>query len=234
MASKRQLEANRRNARKSTGPRTTEGKKSSKLKALKHGITAEQVCIPDEDPEVFEDLRQQLVDWHQPEGPEECHLVERIALLQWKLRRIPRAEAGLVSYDYWRDERDEHASVVRDIEYGLDSDDWNEEEASEETQGVSEIQEQYQRAVSSLKAAEARTETVNVKIGLSIYKSIQTLSLLSRYEVNLERSLLRTRAELERLQGRRLRESGKTVEPEEQAPSNRQTTVIDLPAKRVD
>ena len=48
MASPAQLAANRRNAQKSTGPRTAEGKKRASLNALKHGMTAKTVVLPHE------------------------------------------------------------------------------------------------------------------------------------------------------------------------------------------
>ena len=51
------LEANRRNAQKSTGPRTEEGKDRSKLNAVKHGMRAETLVLLDEDPQALEDRR---------------------------------------------------------------------------------------------------------------------------------------------------------------------------------
>ena len=66
--SARQIEANRRNALRSTGPRTPEGKHASRLNAFKHGLRAEAMVIPgQEDPAeldaILRDLRE---DW-QPE-----------------------------------------------------------------------------------------------------------------------------------------------------------------------
>ena len=57
MASKRQLEANRSNARRSTGPQTPSGKSRSRMNALKHGLSAKSIVIGDERPEEFEALR---------------------------------------------------------------------------------------------------------------------------------------------------------------------------------
>ena len=56
MTSQKQIAANRRNAAKSTGPKTAEGKQVTRLNALKHGLQAEHVVIPGEDPEEFEAL----------------------------------------------------------------------------------------------------------------------------------------------------------------------------------
>jgi hypothetical protein len=50
-------EANRRNAQKSSGPQTEEGKKRSKMNSLKHGCRAEILVLPEEDPRELEDQR---------------------------------------------------------------------------------------------------------------------------------------------------------------------------------
>ena len=60
MASKRQLEANRANARRSTGPRTPQGKASSSKNALSHGLAARLELMADEDPAEYDALREGL------------------------------------------------------------------------------------------------------------------------------------------------------------------------------
>ncbi len=62
MTSVKQIEANRRNAQKSTGPKTNEGKEVSRLNVLKHGLLAEMLLLPDENVEAFEQLREGLYD----------------------------------------------------------------------------------------------------------------------------------------------------------------------------
>ena len=54
MATKKQIQANRNNATKSTGPRTGEGKARVSQNALKHGLLARDAVLPDEDPAEFE------------------------------------------------------------------------------------------------------------------------------------------------------------------------------------
>ena len=53
MTSLKQIEANRRNALKSTGPRTETGKQRSRRNATRHGLTAETVIEPLENPEDY-------------------------------------------------------------------------------------------------------------------------------------------------------------------------------------
>ncbi len=92
------LEANRQNAKKSTGPRTPEGKQRSRLNALKYGILAKAVIIQrGPGKEKRGDFDQLLTDfWHHyaPQGPVEDMLVERMATLKWRLARVYRSERG--------------------------------------------------------------------------------------------------------------------------------------------
>jgi hypothetical protein len=98
MASERQIRANRRNALKSTGPRTAAGKAASSRNALRHGLTALQVVIEGEDPALFEALCHRFLGEFQPVGPVEEFLVERLAGLAWRLRRVPLFEAALLAW----------------------------------------------------------------------------------------------------------------------------------------
>jgi hypothetical protein len=92
MASQAQIEANRRNARKSTGPVTERGKQAAKWNALKHGMAAETSVLPHEDATSFADLRQTLIDEHRPGSGVELTLVNTIADAYWRLLRARRAE----------------------------------------------------------------------------------------------------------------------------------------------
>ena len=98
MASSRQIEANRANARRSTGPKTEAGKARSRGNARKHGLTAEVVVLRGENPDDFSALREALMEQFAPWGPMECELVEQIAVLLWRLRRAPIYEAAVLDY----------------------------------------------------------------------------------------------------------------------------------------
>ena len=97
----RQLESNRRNAKKSTGPRTEAGKRRAALNALKYGYyngphTMEQtMLLLGEDPHEFHAFRDSLIASRQPADAVEQMLLEDIAMLAWKKRRLNRAQQGL-------------------------------------------------------------------------------------------------------------------------------------------
>ncbi len=78
MASLNQIEANRQNSMKSTGPKTHEGKSVAKLNAVKHGLTSQTVVIRGEDPDEFEELRSDLKQELEPVGRIESDLARII------------------------------------------------------------------------------------------------------------------------------------------------------------
>jgi hypothetical protein len=97
MASEAQLGANRRNAQKSTGPRTEEGRAVASRNALRHGLTAERVVVFDEEPEDLARFRDEVHAALDPADEMEGQLAERIVLCAWRLRRACRVEAGLIN-----------------------------------------------------------------------------------------------------------------------------------------
>jgi len=87
-----QIEANRRNAQKSTGPRTPEGKAVSPMNALKTGIGAESQIIRGEDPDAFKALTAEYYDQYRPATPQERCLVDSLIRSEWLQRRLTRVE----------------------------------------------------------------------------------------------------------------------------------------------
>jgi hypothetical protein len=96
--SEKKVQANQRNAMKSTGPRTPEGKARSSQNARTHRLTG---VLPitagegKEDHEAFEEMRMGLYQYWRPEGLQEHHLVELLAGDYWRLQRADRYEAGM-------------------------------------------------------------------------------------------------------------------------------------------
>jgi hypothetical protein len=96
MVSNKQLEANRANAKKSTGPRSQSGKARSRLNSRKHGLTAKMLIIVGENADEFDQLRAALMDEYDPQSVLVCELVERLAGILWRLRRVPFFEAAIM------------------------------------------------------------------------------------------------------------------------------------------
>jgi hypothetical protein len=101
--SEKQLAANRRNAEKSTGPKTDAGKAVVKYNALTHGLLTREFMLPDEDYEVATDFEAELLGALQPAGPVEVLLADRIILSAWRLLRAARIETESLKDD-WTDE----------------------------------------------------------------------------------------------------------------------------------
>jgi hypothetical protein len=96
MATKKQIEANRKNAKKSTGPKTPEGKAVSARNATRHGLLSRLPVLPEEDGEAFERLRENLLCELIPVTQLEKLIVARLAAVQWRLARVPQLEAELL------------------------------------------------------------------------------------------------------------------------------------------
>ena len=97
MASERQIAANRINARRSTGPRTTIGRSRSRRNAMTHGLTATTVVDVLEDDAEFRSFKDQIVSAYQPVSTIHQELVRRLVSMLWRLRRAHAVETGLLS-----------------------------------------------------------------------------------------------------------------------------------------
>ena len=95
MTSIRQIEANRRNAQKSTGPITEEGRQTSRCNAVRHGLTAETVIGALEDAEDYRAFEAVIIADYDAQSAVERELVLRLASLLWRLRRATTIETGL-------------------------------------------------------------------------------------------------------------------------------------------
>ena len=95
MTSFRQIEANRRNASKSTGPITEDGKQRSRCNAVRHGLTAETVIGTLEDAEDYKAFEAAVIADYDAQSAVERELVLRLASLLWRLRRATTMETGL-------------------------------------------------------------------------------------------------------------------------------------------
>ena len=97
MTTEKQIAANRENAKKSTGPRTSDGKRRSRRNALRHGLTAETVIAALENAADYEALSVAIYDDYRPATNFELQLIGRLVSLLWRLRRATAIESGLLA-----------------------------------------------------------------------------------------------------------------------------------------
>lgn len=100
MTTQKQIDANRRNAQKSTGPRTAEGKAAVAQNALKHGLRADKPEMPEAEWEGFDRFFKATFEHFKPEGYMEETLTERIAVANWRLKRAVRIESEMIDYQF--------------------------------------------------------------------------------------------------------------------------------------
>lgn len=149
MTTQKQIDANRFNAQRSTGPKTDEGKAIAAQNPLKHGVFSKQILVNGESKKDFEALKMEFYEQFQPQGFLECLFCERAVAAAWRLSRVTQMESMLI----------DHAA-----------------QKSYDNIGIIEVLGGYQG---------------------------DELSLLSRYEISLEKILFRSLAELRSLQSAR-------------------------------
>jgi len=209
MTSDKKVEANRRNALKSTGPKTPEGKDAVRLNALKHGLLSQEVLLPGEDEATLRELGERLRAELQPVGELENLLVDRIIAAHWRLRRLGRVEAGIFVWEHYEElveraqeeartyKADQQLAELANLVGTTVTDEQKREEA------ISRAQE--------MKAKQQDVETAT--LGRSFIRDANeanAFSKLSRYEAAIERSLYKALHELQRLQAARRAEGSVT------------------------
>ncbi|MHC4338036.1 MAG: hypothetical protein ACYSTG_08865 [Planctomycetota bacterium] len=96
MSTEAQIVANRRNAQKSTGPRTPQGKAAISQNAVKHGLLTRHDVISSESQADFDLYRERLLAELAPASPMESMLAERIVSLSWRLKRTGRIQNQVI------------------------------------------------------------------------------------------------------------------------------------------
>jgi hypothetical protein len=105
-----QMEANRRNAQQSTGPRTDAGKKISSLNALRHGLTSRVVVLPSEDLDAYKIFSEKYLASLAPETFPETQCAQTIIDTQWRLNRVRTLEEGMLALG--------HQTPAGDLDWG--------------------------------------------------------------------------------------------------------------------
>lgn len=188
MTSDAQRSANRRNALAATGPVTPAGRERSRLNRLRHGLTARAVMVlPDEDGEAFERLLEAMHSDLSPGDGLQEQLVERAALLFWRLARAARLETALFAYRAMVDGR----ARIRSARFGRDN-----AGGSSFFEPKSPMTEDEARDSADLEQGLA--QALIAPAFLADLKSDNAFERLSRYERGLQRALETTLAALAR------------------------------------
>ncbi len=186
MASIAQIQANRLNAQKSTGPRTAEGKERASRNALRHGLLAREAVIQGEDPEEFELYREGMLQELAPAGAVEAMLAERVVGLSWRLRRAERLQnAAFAALD------EGEPTPLLEARH----EEWKQLKGSEWDRDIAGVVEE---------------DAALGKVVVADFGGTRVLDRLLMYERRIESSLYRTMAEL-----RREREAHAAGVPEE-------------------
>ena len=210
MTSFRQIQANRRNALKSTGPSSEEGKQQSRRNAVRHGLTAETVIGALEDAEDYKAFEAAIIADYDAESAVERELVLRLASLLWRLRRATTMETGLFGLqaeqlpEFGQDRQAEAGS--RKSLYAL----FGRTDSAHCDRALLDNLRSGSRATSSsaLNSADPSTELASCFLGLANLPG-HALDRLSRYEAILWRQTRQIVVALDALGRRRPQDRGR-------------------------
>ena len=198
MTSEGKAEANRRNALRSTGPKTPEGKRAVRLNALRHGLLSQEVLLPGEDADALRELGENLRAELQPVGELENLLVDRIIAAVWKLRRLGRVEAGIFVWEHYEVLVEQAEREARTYEYKQDYTDV----LNAMNTGLTD-ENKHEEAMSRARQKRSEQEKAGGTLGRTFARDADganAFSKLSRYETAIECQLYKALHELERRQ----------------------------------
>ncbi len=199
MTSEKQAKANRQNALKSTGPKTSEGKAVARYNATKHGLLSREVLLPGEDEDALRELGDILREELQPAGELENMLVDRIVAAHWRLRRLGRVEAGIFAWQLYGELLERARGEAQTYKSNLLLEISNRDDIITDEQ-------RHQEALSKAEEMKAMQDAETATLGRTFIRDADktnAFSKLSRYETTIERSLYKALHELQRLQAAR-------------------------------
>ena len=115
--SQRKIEANRRNAKKSTGPKTEEGKARSAMNSIKYGIYSDKYLIKDESYEEFDNYRRKILKCLNPTNAVLFDMATHVVSNGWEYQRCTLLESKILNskslkHDAERKENNEEAKQI--------------------------------------------------------------------------------------------------------------------------
>jgi hypothetical protein len=205
MTSWSQFQANRRNALKSTGPRTEAGKQVSRRNAVRHGLTAETVIGALEDAEDYKAFEAAIAADYDAQSAVERELVLRLASILWRLRRATIMETGLfeiqAGHCRGRQETRQLLPVSHEVIHAL---------FRRSPDSAPLISRSRGNDVDAVPGARMGVEDTNIKFARCFLQLANlpnfALDRLSRYEANLWRQAARILHALEMLDRRKPQE----------------------------
>jgi len=193
MATQPQIQANRLNAQKSTGPKTPEGKAAVAQNALKHGLSARHDVVITESQAEFDLHRSALLDELAPQGPMESILADRIVTLSWRLKRAEAIQNQTIDAMHEKSQSNPLAKLAKSLALkGLTTPD--------------------------SEPADPDPALTLGRIALKDFSSARVLDRLLMYERRIEHSLFKTTRELQSLQLLRNLEPSNNVDLEPEDP----------------
>ena len=204
MTSDKQAQVNRRNASKSTGPKTTEGKAAVRHHGLRHGLLSRDVLLPGEDEATLKELGERLRDELQPLGELEGLLVDRITASTWRLQRLGRVEAGIFAFELYGElaERARREASTYTRTEGPD----DEFIAQYLSRSIITDEQNHRETMAKARKLETMRDAETATLGQTFVRDANkanAFSKLSRYETAIERSLYKALHEPQRLQAAR-------------------------------
>ncbi len=197
MTSEKQIQANRRNAQRSTGPQTPQGKAAVRLNANKHSLRSQEILLPGEDVEALKELDESLRAELQPVGELENLLVDGIVAANWRLRRLRRVEAGIFAWQLY-EELAERAQQEAESYVSTSADVLNDD--------IIRDKQKHQEALFKAQQMKAEQDAETATLGRTFMRDADqanAFSKLSRYETAIWQSLYKALHELQRLQAAR-------------------------------
>jgi hypothetical protein len=205
VTSDKQIQANRRNALMSTGPKTPQGKAAARQNALRHGLLSAEMLLPGEDEAALRELSERLRDELRPVGELEGLLVERIIAAAWRLRRLGRVEAGIFAWERFEELAERAEREARGYEQPPE-DDFMKYVNISTSKG-----EKHREALSRAQQMRSEQGAEIATLGRTFARDANganAFSKLSRYETTIERGLYKALHQLQRLQASRGAGSG--------------------------
>jgi hypothetical protein len=198
-----------------------EGKNASAQNARKHGLLSEDILLPEENVEAFYELADLVHAAVSPEGGLETELTQRIIVLMWRLRRIPRLEKAILvwlrlhiegmeevyndgSVDVLAEENLATGEVLAGESVPTNEVSADEDFATDEDLPTFDDLHSYRDSFHNARKIAKKSGLSDIaSLGEAFSSSDNSLEKLSRYESSIERSYYKALHELERLQAAR-------------------------------